>query len=429
MMRDAPDCGAAAARRGDVARPGAGAGDRARPGAGAGDLAGRVARDYAAAYGGPPEGVWFAPGRVNLIGEHTDYNGGFVLPFALAAGVAVAAGRTGDRTGGGDGADGPAGEITVWSRQRASGPVSVPADELAPGSVSGWAAYPLGMAWALGAAGYRAAGTAIAVDSDLPIGAGLSSSAALECAVGLALADLHGLAVTRPELVALASRAENEFAGAPTGIMDQSAALLCEAGHALLLDCRSGATEEVVLDPGADGLALLVVDTRARHALNDGRYAARRRSCEEAARALGVASLRDLADRPESVSQLADPELRRRARHVVTENRRVLAAAALLRRGELAAVGPLLDASHASLRDDFEVSWPQADVAVDAAIAAGAAGARMTGGGFGGSVIALVPAALVADVAAAVAGAFARAGWRPPGVMDVTPSAAGRRLR
>jgi galactokinase len=294
-----------------------------------GGLADRVTRDYAAEFGEQPEGVWFAPGRVNLIGEHTDYNGGFVLPFALSAGVAAAAGRRG------------AG-IAVSSRQRGGRAVTAPGCGLAHGTVSGWAAYPLGMAWALAVAGWPPGGTAIAIDTDLAIGAGLSSSAALECAVGLALADLHGLAVTRRELAALASRAENEFAGAPTGIMDQSAALLCRAGHVLLLDCRSGAAQDVPLDPGAAGLTLLVIDTRARHALNDGRYAARRRSCEEAARALGVASLRDLADRPESVAQLADPELRRRARHVVTENRRVLAAAELLRRGDLAAVGQLL---------------------------------------------------------------------------------------
>jgi galactokinase len=381
-----------------------------------GDLADRVTEDYAVQFGEQPEGVWFAPGRVNLIGEHTDYNGGFVLPFALSTGVAVAAGR--DSAG-----------IIVWSRQRGGRAVTAPGEDLVPGAVSGWAAYPLGMAWALAAAGYPPGGTAIAIDADLAIGAGLSSSAALECAVGLALAELHGLAVTRPELAALASRAENEFAGAPTGIMDQSAALLCRAGHALLLDCRSGATQDVPLNPGAVGLTLLVIDTGVRHALNDGRYAARRRSCEEAARALGVASLRDLTDCPEAVSELADPELRRRARHVVTENRRVLAVAELLRRGELAAVGPLLTDSHASLRDDFEISWPHADVTVGSALAAGAAGARMTGGGFGGSVIALVPAGQTDQVAGAIARAFAREGWPPARVMPAVPSPSGRRLR
>jgi galactokinase len=380
-----------------------------------GDLAGRVAEDYAARFGAPPDGVWFAPGRVNLIGEHTDYNGGFVLPFALGTGVAAAAARRG-------------GGITVWSAQRGRA-VTATAGELVPGAVSGWAAYPLGMAWALAEAGCRPGGTTIAIDADLPIGAGLSSSAALECSVGLALAELHGLAVSRPELAALASRAENEFAGAPTGIMDQSAALLCRAGHALLLDCRSGATEDVPLDPAAAGLALLVIDTGVRHALNDGRYAARRRSCEAAARALGVASLRDLTDRPGAVAELADPELRRRARHVVTENRRVLAVAGLLRAGQLAAAGPVLTESHASMRDDFAISWPEADVAVDSALAAGAAGARMTGGGFGGSVIALVPAGRAAAVEASVASAFAGRGWRPPRVRAAAPSAAARRLR
>ena len=389
---------------------------RAEPAASLAELAGRVARDYAGAYGSQPEGVWFAPGRVNLIGEHTDYNGGFVLPFALSTGVAVAAGRRGSG-------------ITVRSRQLGGGAVTAPGDGLVPGAAGGWAAYPLGMAWALAAAGHPPGGTAVAIDSDLAIGAGLSSSAALECAVGLALAELHGLALTRPELAALASRAENEFAGAPTGIMDQSAALLCQAGHALLLDCRSGASQDVPLDPGIAGLALLVIDTGVRHALSDGRYAERRRSCEAAARAAGVTSLRDLADRPEAVAELADPQLRRRARHVVTENRRVVAAAGLLRRGELAAVGPLLTDSHASLRDDFEVSWPRADVAVDSAIAAGAAGARMTGGGFGGSVIALVPAGAAAGVVAAVAQAYARRGWPPASVMSAVPSPSGRRLR
>ena len=193
----------------------------------AGELAERAARGYAERYGRPPEGVWFAPGRANLIGEHTDYNGGFVLPFALRSGVAAAAGR------GGDG-------ITVWSRHGGGEAVTAPLGGLAPGSVRGWAAYPVGVAWSLGAAGHQLGGTRVAIDADLPMGAGLSSSAALECAVALALTELHGLAVPRAELAAVASRAENEFAGAPTGIMDQSAALLCQAGHAMLLDCRSG---------------------------------------------------------------------------------------------------------------------------------------------------------------------------------------------
>jgi galactokinase len=380
------------------------------------DLADSVARDYADTFGQAPAGVWFAPGRVNLIGEHTDYNDGFVLPFALSAGVAVAAGRLGNG-------------ITLRSRQGDGALVTAAVDGLAPGAVAGWAAYPLGMVWSLTQAGYRAGSTSIAIDADLAAGAGLSSSAALECAVGIAVADLHGLSVVRAELIRLASKAENEFAGAPTGIMDQSAVLLCQAGHALLLDCRSGASDNVPLEPGAAGLALLVIDTGVRRGLTDGRYAQRRRSCEAAALALGVSSLRELPDGPDDLIGLADPELLRRARHVISENRRVLAVADLLRSGDLAAVGPLLTQSHASLRDDFEVSWPQADVAVETAIAAGAVGARMTGGGFGGAVIALVPATAVTSVRMALAAAYSRHRWAAPAIWPALPSHGARRLR
>ena len=382
----------------------------------AGALVGRAAASYADRYQSDPEGVWFAPGRANLIGEHTDYNGGFVLPFALGSGVAAAAGRHGSG-------------ITVWSRQRGDGAIGVPPAALVPGSATGWAAYPLGMAWSLAEAGYRPGATSMAIDSDLAMGAGLSSSAALECAVALALTELHGLDVSRAALVTLASKAENEFAGAPTGIMDQSAALLCTAGHALLLDCRSGATEPVPFDPASAGLEVLLIDTGARHALTDGRYGDRRRECEAAARQLGMASLRELTDDPGAVARLADPVLRRRARHVLTENQRVLTAAGLLRAGQLAAVGPLLTQSHHSLRDDFEVSWPQADVAVEAVLAAGGAGARMMGGGFGGSVIALTGVGQGPDVAAAIAAAFALQGWPAPSVATAVPSQAARRLR
>ena len=205
-------------------------------------------------------------------------------------------------------------------------------------------------------------GASIAIDADLERGAALSSSAALECATALALTELHGLNVQRPVLAALARRGENEFVGVPTGIMDQSASLLGQAGQALLLDCRTGQASDVPLDLEAAGLVLLVIDTRVQHALADGRYAARRRACEDAARLLGVPSLRDVTDRPGAVDQITDPLLRRRARHVVTENARVLETVGLLRAGEAGRCGPLLTASHASLRDDFEVSWPQADV-------------------------------------------------------------------
>jgi galactokinase len=370
---------------------------------------------FARQYGEEPRAAWHAPGRVNLIGEHTDYNDGFVLPFAIGAGVTVAAARRAD------------GLLLLASRQAGADSTRVVLDGLTPGGVTGWAAYPAGVAWALREAGYQFGGASIAVDSDLPLGAGLSSSAALESAVALALTELHGLSVPRPQLAAIERRAENEFVGAPTGIMDQSAVLLCQAGHALLLDCRSGIGTAVPLDPGAAGLSLLVIDTRARHTHVDSGYADRRQACEDAARALGVRSLRDITDSSELAG--LDPVLRRRARHVVTENSRVLATAALLRKGELARTGPLLTASHASLRDDFEVSWPEANATVEAAIEAGACGARMTGGGFGGSVVVLVPAESELRVRAAAAARFAREGWPEPACTVVAPSAGARRVR
>jgi len=375
----------------------------------------RVAQWFREQYAAAPEGVWHAPGRANLIGEHTDYNEGFVLPFALDKGTVAAAAPRND------------GVLELCSRQVGHGIVTVPLDGLTPGSVTGWAAYPAGVAWALAETGYPVSGARVAIDSDLPQGAGLSSSAALECAVALALTQLRGLDVTRQNLAAIARRAENDFVGVPSGIMDQSASLLCQANHALLLDCRSGEADAVPLDPAASGLALLIIDTRARHMLTDSGYAARHVECEEAARALGATSLRDISD-PSELDGLADPVLHRRARHVVTENQRVLAAAGLLRRGKVAEVGRLLNESHASLRDDFEISWPEADVAVEAAVGAGALGARMMGGGFGGSVIVLAPADPAA-VRGAVCAAFSSRGWPEPDFLEAPPSPSARRLR
>ena len=391
------------------------------------EIASRAAGRFRAWHGTEPEGVWHAPGRVNLIGEHTDYNSGWVLPFALDRGVVVAARRRGDAT------------LDIRSLQ-AGGPAEVPLAGLAPGSVTGWAAYPAGVAWAMREAGHPVGGASLVIDSDLPQGAGLSSSAAIECAVAIALAGLYQVRVPRTELVRLARRAENEMVGVPSGIMDQSASLLGEAGHALLLDCRSGQTTAVPFDPAAAGLALLVVDTGARHALTDGRYALRRQECEQAARALGVPSLRDVAD-PARASAIGDPVLARRARHVIADNCRVRAAVDLLRAvrgdgeggmgrragGGVAGLGPILHASHASLRDDFEISWPQADLAAEVAEQAGALGARMVGGGFGGSVIALVPADSAAVRAAVVAGYAAR-DWPPPAFLAAPPSAGARRV-
>ena len=373
-----------------------------------------TARYFAERYGRDAAGTWFAPGRVNLLGG-PDYTEVFVLPFALGAGVCAAASRRSDR------------RIALTSRQAGGEPVLLDIDTLEPGSAPGWAAYPAGVAWALRQAGYLAGGADVAIDADLPAGAGLSSSAALECSVALALTELYQVPVPRRELAALARRAENDFAGMPCGIMDQTAAFLGQAGHALLLDCRTGAEAPIPLDPAAAGLTLLVIDTRARHALTDGRYATLRRACEEAASRLGVRALRDVTGDPGALARLTDPSLRRLAGHVVAENGRVLRAVDLLRAGDQAAIGELLTASHRSLRDEFRMSWPQADEAVEAAIDAGAAGARMTGGGFGGSVVALVPAERAAQVRAAVTRRFTRHDWPAPHYLEAVPSDGARR--
>ncbi|MCW2916462.1 MAG: galactokinase [Actinomycetia bacterium] len=371
-----------------------------------------VAETFAEAHARPAEGVWHAPGRVNLIGEHTDYNGGLVLPFALAEGVSVAAARRDDDV------------LEFRSLQAIGEPVFVRLDALVPGSVTGWAAYPAGVAWALRSLGIG--GASLLFDSDLPQGAGLSSSAALECATALALSELYGLSIDRSALARLAQRAENDFAGMPCGIMDQSASLLCTPGNALMLDCLTELSTQVPLR--LDGFTLLVIDTRASHSLVAGEYADRRASCEQAAAQLGVTTLREVKDLAAALASLKEPMLRRRVQHVVTDNHRVEATVGLLRAGAIAEIGALLTASHLSLRDQFEISWPEADLAVEEAIRSGARGGRMVGGGFGGSVIALVPSDRVPDVETAVTAAFASRGWPSPAFLSATPSAGARRL-
>ncbi|GAA0261624.1 galactokinase [Actinomadura nitritigenes] len=373
---------------------------------------------FGAAFGRPAEGVWHAPGRINLIGEHTDYNDGLVLPFALSRGVSVAAARRDD------------GLVEVRSRQ-ADGTVTAPVDGgtvVSEGwpSERAWAAYPVGMARVLRERG--TGGASLLIDSDLPQGAGLSSSAALECATALALCGLHGVEIDRPELARLAQRAENEQVGMPCGLMDQSASLLATPGHALMLDCRSGLSAQVPFDPSRAGLTLLAVDTRASHALTGGDYGRRRAECEEAAALLGVDALRDVKDLAGALGRLRDPVLRRRVQHVVTENHRVEASVGLLRAGAVTELGAMLNASHLSLRDQFEISWPEADAAVDAALRAGARGGRMIGGGFGGSVIVLTASDRADRVRDAIAAAYARRGWTAPEFLDAVPSAGARRL-
>jgi len=357
--------------------------------------------------------VWSAPGRVNLIGEHTDYNQGYVLPFALPHRTAVAF------------APSPGPEWTVWSE----GPdetVRFGPDDLTPGRVTGWARYVAGVMWALREAGDRADPGFLAVASDVPIGAGLSSSAALECAT---LGALAGARVPLPEWPRIAQHAENDYVGVPCGIMDQSAATYCREGHALFLDCRDLTYRQVPFDPAAAGLAVLLIDTRAPHRLVSGEYAARRATCEAAAETLGVPALRNLdpSDLAHALHRLDSDLARRRVRHVVTENQRVLDTVALLDAGTMPKIGPLLTASHVSLRDDFEVSVPQLDTAVDAALEAGAYGARMTGGGFGGCVLALVDADATELVAHQVRESFDRQGFVRPSVLPVTPSSGASR--
>ncbi|MFI6264570.1 galactokinase [Micromonospora sp. NPDC051006] len=382
------------------------------------DVADRAIAGFQREYGAAPAGRWAAPGRVNLIGEHTDYNDGFVLPFALPLRTVAAADRQ----------DGQ--RWTVWS-ELSGETITFDADDVAePGRVAGWGAYVAGVVWALRDAGHAVPGARLAIASDVPLGAGLSSSAALEAAVLTALVDLGGLDLPAARQPRLAQRAENAYVGAPTGIMDQSAAIRCRDGHALFLDCRTEEVEHIPFDLHAAGLAMLVVDSRAPHRHADGEYAARRKSCEAAADRLGVAALRDVSvDQLDSaLARLDDDETRRRVRHVVTEDQRVLDTVVLLRAGRVGEIGPLLTASHASMRDDFEITVPEIDTAVEAALAAGALGARMTGGGFGGCVLALVEADAADAVAEAVTAAYAERGFQTPAHVTVLPAPGATRL-
>ncbi|MBV6696657.1 galactokinase [Kitasatospora aureofaciens] len=372
---------------------------------------------FAAVFGTDPTGTWAAPGRVNLIGEHTDYNDGFVLPIALPQTVRVTARRRTD------------GRLRLFSTQGDGGVVELSVTELAPGQVAGWARYPASAVWALRAAGHHVGGADLHVDSDVPTGAGLSSSAALTAATALACHDLYELSIPRAELARIVQRAENEFVGVPCGIMDQIASLCCTEGHALHLDTRDLTQHQIPFDPAAQGLRLLVVDTGVKHDLGDGAYAELRAGCERAATLLGLPALRDL--RPDGLAAALDllpDELRPLVRHVVSENERVRLAVKLLPAGRLEALGAVLTAGHASLRDDFRVSCPETDLVVDTAAVAGARGARMTGGGFGGSVIVLVDEPDVEPVSAAIAAAFGRAGYAEPRIFPALPAAGAHRL-
>jgi galactokinase len=371
-------------------------------------LSASVRVEFANRYGEPPATVGRAPGRVNLIGEHTDYNAGLVLPVALPHGTYAAARGRGDDL------------VRISSLQQEEAWEGT-LGELGPGSVEGWAGYAVGVVWSLREAGYDVPGVDLLVDSRVPVGAGLSSSAALECSVGIALlglvgADLTG--ATRQALVDAAIRAETEVVGAPTGGMDQTVAVLAEAGTALLIDFASHESRPVPLD--LSGHTLLVTDTRVSHELTDGGYGARRADCEAAARTVGVDSLREAT--MDLVATIDDDRVRRRATHIVTEIQRVTATVAALDRSDWPEVGRLFDASHRSMRDDFEISCPELDCAVAVAVQAGAVAARMTGGGFGGSSVAVVPDERVAAVVRAVDAAFVLEGFRSPVHLRAVPS-------
>lgn len=377
-----------------------------------------VAAAFAETFGDQPDGVWAAPGRVNLIGEHTDYNEGFVLPFAIDRTAMVAIKVREGRT---------ARLISSYGERQL---VSVDLTGLSPETMAGWTAYPLGVIWVLRQMGIDLGGFDLYLHSTVPSGAGLSSSAAIECAVATAFNELGAGGLSLNELVLVGQRAENEVVGAPTGILDQSASLLSAEGHALFLDCRAQSSKLVPLDLAAAGLLILVVDTKVTHAHATGGYAARRASCELGAEVLNVAALRDVAAAElAEVAGLLDEETYRRVRHIVTENQRVLDTVGVLDKSGPAAIGELLTASHASMRDDFEISCPELDLAVTTALHHGALGARMTGGGFGGSALALIPADQEAAVRAAVGRAFAEAGFRAPDIFTVSPAAGARRVR
>jgi len=382
------------------------------------EIADDLVEHFRSTVGRDPIGCFVAPGRVNLIGEHVDYNNGKCLPMALPHATYAALASRDD------------GQVRITSLQQEetwAGQI----DELGPDDVDGWVAYVAGVAWAMQADGIALPGLDIVVDSRVPVGAGLSSSAALECSVALGLCAVAGLNVDhelRRRLVTACMRAETEVAGAPTGGMDQTIALFAEADRALLLDCRDWSTEQVTWAPAAHGVELLVVDTRASHSLNDGGYQARRSDCDEAARILGVESLREVSD-SEAALGVLEGRIRQRAKHVFSEMARVEEAAEQLRSSDYRGLGRSFDASHVSLRDDFEVSCPELDLVVETAGQHGALGTRMTGGGFGGSAIVLVPEQSVDDVSDAVAAGFAENGWPEPGFLLGRPSEGARQVR
>ena len=358
-------------------------------------------------FGDEPDLVAAAPGRVNLIGEHIDYSDGFVLPFAIKDRTLVAARKRDDST------------VRIASAQRRSKVVTVDINDIKPGLKGEWERYALGALWSMGVK----SGVDVMIDGHVPLGAGLSSSAALECSVATAMNHLFDMGYDLEELARLTQKAENQYVGVPCGIMDQSVSLMATQGSALLLDCRDLSTKNIPFDVASSGLELLIIDTQAHHALTDGGYAERRASCESAVAKLGITSLRELTlqQLEQSRSLLTEIEFVR-VRHAVTEMQRVLDCVDALSNSDFEKVGSLINQSHASLRDDYTVSCPELDTAVDAALSAGALGSRMVGGGFGGSAIALIQASKTAETIKAIEKAFSGKGFKAPRFFTSLPS-------
>jgi galactokinase len=366
-------------------------------------------------FGYKPAGVWSAPGRVNLIGEHTDYNEGFVLPFAIDRRTYAAVGLRSD-------------QLARIASSFAGEVIEFEISKISKGSVAGWSAYPLGVAWALMQAGATSKGFDLYVESNVPVGAGLSSSAAIECSVALALNDLWGAGLSKNVLAKVGQKAENEIVGAPTGIMDQTASLFGQADHAVFLDCRTLDAKATALSLEENGLEIWVMDTRVAHRLTDGGYAARRASCEKASELLGVSSLRDVTvESLEASKHLLDDVVYKRAKHVVTENERVQQTVKLLTESGPRSIGQLMIDSHSSMRDDFQISITELDVAVETALSEGAIGARMTGGGFGGAAIALIESQRAASLTKAGIEKSQQEGFEKPEIFKVIPDAGAKR--
>jgi len=365
--------------------------------------------DFTALFGQSPEIITEAPGRVNLIGEHVDYCDGFVMPFAISDRTNAAISRRSDNL------------IKIVSKQRPGKIFETSIQSLSPRADGDWERYILGVIWAFGSK--VATGLDIYVDGHVALGAGLSSSAALECSIAIALNKIFEVNLSLPELARLAQRAENEYVGMPCGIMDQSVSLMAQAGNALLLDCRDLSTEQIPFDLANAGLELLIIDTRAHHALVDGGYAERRVSCESAAAKLGVKALRDcsIAQLEVSRSKLTELEYMR-AEHVINDIERVHDTVQFLKQNDFASVGKILTKSHASLRDLFEISCAELDLAVDTALANKSLGGRMIGGGFGGSAIAIFDVADIEPAKVAIAAAFKDARFTEPRFFTSLPS-------